>query len=215
MSRKPEGDHPLTNAERQARYRAKHSDLSEELPDTFESRWYCVRTEYGQELRADIEIRRAEWELFNPTIWKPPIPAKREANGVVRPAREARIVQLFPRYMFVRFLASNPRWREIAHLPGVERIMSTSPLRPTPVPDEALEVVRSMLAPNGCLYPPKQMPRGPKLATGTKIRIESGPFASWVGLVQWSDQRRVEVLLHMMGADRSVQISSAMVEVVA
>jgi transcription antitermination factor NusG len=187
--------------------------LAEDLPIS-EPRWYCVRADYGYELRADIEIRRAGWELFNPSIWKPPTNPRRDAYGVVHPAKPARIVQLFPRYCFVKFVASDPKWREIAHLPGVERIMSTSPLRPIPVPEEAIDKVRSLLAPNGCLYPPKQMPKGQKINPGTKVRIESGPFASWTGMVTWSDQRRVDVLLHMMGGERPVRVSSAAVEVV-
>jgi hypothetical protein len=42
---------------------------------------------------------------------------------------------------------------------GVERIFSTHPERPTPIPDKHIEALRVGLGPNGVLYPDKKPER--------------------------------------------------------
>ena len=66
------------------------------LVDT-EERWYCVRTSFHGEIRTDLDIRDLGFSVFAPSLWRPPARARRDRNGVLRPARPARLVPLFPR----------------------------------------------------------------------------------------------------------------------
>jgi len=183
-----------------------------------EPRWYCVRALWGQDIRADMAIRHAEFEVFAPTLWKPPSPARRLPNGTLRPASGPRIQPLFPRYLFARFSVADPNWRTIRGLPGVEAILSSTPESPTPVPEPALEAVRGLCAPNGCVYPPgwdwgHHAPVQSPLAVGCQVRVLCGPLADHAGVCRMSDGRRVELLLQMLGREVAVRVNQCDVEV--
>ncbi len=185
-------------------------------------RWYCVRTRHGAEITADFDIRRAGFTLFSPSLWKPGTPARRAWDGSLRPARPALIVPLFRRYLFVRFRRDADDWRSIAHLPTVDRIFSSTRGQPTPVPDGAIDLIRSLCAPNGCVYPdnermldgPAPVIRMPPIAPGTRTRLTAGPMADLAGICTWSDSKRVRLLLEIMGRTVSVTVARADVETV-
>lgn len=135
-------------------------------------RWYCVRTDYGAETAVDMAIRTAGFETLYPMEWVPPVAARRTADGRAIPARSERLEPLLPRYLLVRFDRSNPSWRFIPTMAGVERVFSTHPERPTPIPDRDVEDLRKTLAPNGVRYPDAD----PEPAARTKKR--------WVGMLE-------------------------------
>jgi hypothetical protein len=118
----------------------------------------------------DIAIRRGGFEVFAPSLWKPATRPRREINGAVRPGRSERIVPLFQRYLFVRFCRADPTWRGIWRMSGVDAILSSTPEAPIAVPDPAIDAIRSMVSPNGCLYPPNHCGRPPPVAIGVAAR---------------------------------------------
>lgn len=183
-----------------------------------EPRWYCVRTLWGQDIRADIQIRLGGFEVFAPTLWKPPVVARRMPNGSMRPARDAVIKPLFPRYLFAKFNVAEPDWRAIRGMPGVDEILSAHPEAPLPVPESALEAVRSLCAPNDCVYPPgwswsHQAPVQTPLQAGCRLRVLYGPLADHIGICQISDGKRVQLLLEILSRAVTVKVAQADVEV--
>jgi transcription antitermination factor NusG len=195
--------------------------LQSKLPGRLEAlRWFCARTEFDRELLADIEIRLAGFEVFAPTIWKPATVARRSANGVLRAALPDRIVPLFRRYLFVRFRRDGDDWRQIRHFPNVAvEILGTTPETPTPMPDAAIALIRSLpgMAMNNCLYPPNVELRaaGPvvHLPPGSNVRLLEGPLADLTGICQWSNDRRVRLLLSLLGREVFVTVPRTAVEV--
>lgn len=130
------------------------------VPEPEPLRWFCIRTDYGAEITADMAIRTAGFETLFPLLWVAPVAARLTDQGRAIPARSERLVPLLPRYLMVRFVRTNPTWRDICTMRGVERIFSTHPERPTPIPDRDIEALREGLGPNGVLYPPKKPERG-------------------------------------------------------
>ena len=190
------------------------------LVDT-EERWYCVRTSFHGEIRTDLDIRDLGFSVFAPSLWRPPARARRDRNGVLRPARPARLVPLFPRYLFVKFRRDLDHWHSIARLETVDCIFGSTPLRPTPVPDKAIDLIRGLCAPNDCVYPDNRrmtegyapaIPRAP-IEAGTRTRLMSGPMADLSGICTWSDGKRVRLLLEIMGRPVSVTVAQAAVEI--
>jgi transcription antitermination factor NusG len=181
-------------------------------------RWYCVRTAFGRELLADTEIRLAGFEVFAPTLWKPATLARRLANGASRPALPDRIVPLFPRYLMARFHRSVDAWTRIRALPGVDCILGTNHETPTPVSDDAIALIRSRCMPNGCIYPANVELRdaGPvvHVPTGSSARLLDGPLADLTGICTWSDEKRVSLLMSLLGREVAVTVPRAAVEVV-
>lgn len=167
--------------------------------------WYCVRTTHGAELTADIEIRLAGFTLFAPSLFKQATKPRLDARGAMRPGKPDRIVPLFPRYFFVQFNRADESWRKIRSLPGVERIMGTTPDWPLIVPDSAIAAIRALCAPNGCVYPESH--RVQPLAVNTRARLLDGPLANLDGICTWSDGRRVKLLLTFLGRPTLVDVA--------
>jgi transcription antitermination factor NusG len=172
---------------------------------------------FGRELGADIEIRLAGFEVFAPTIWKPARAARRHSSGALLPALPDRIEPLFPRYLMARFHRSVDPWTRIRSLPGVDYILGPTPETPSPVPDAAVHAIRSRLMPNGCCYPEHVELRaaGPvvHLPPGSNARLLEGPLADIAGICQWSDGRRVRLLLSLLGREVVVTVPRTAVEV--
>lgn len=179
-----------------------------------EPRWYCIRTEFGAEITADMAIRTAEFETFFPMLWIAPLPARRTEMGRLMPAQSERLVPLFRRYIFARFLRSDPSWRRIATMRGVERIFSTSPTTPIPVPDVAIDIVRKQCHPNGVVYPPGHGEKRAAMEIGAIGRIPNSAFPDLVGICDWSEGDRVRLLMSIMGRQVPVTVDRSAVEII-
>ncbi len=179
-------------------------------------RWYCIRTDHMAELIADRELCEAGFTVFAPTIWKPAEEMRRYTNGSIRRARPDRVVPLFRRYLFVHLNLTDPGWHAIDDLPGIERILSSAPPapglpgQPVAVRDEAIEWVRGLLAPNGCLYPPSY--HNTPIEAGTEIRMPSGPLAERAAVCRLSDGKRVVMMMTLFGREVPVTTLQALVE---
>jgi transcription antitermination factor NusG len=136
---------------------------------------------------------------------------RRYTNGIITPARPARLAPLFPRYVFCRFSRADPSWKRIWGMIGVDALLGLAEA-PIAVPDAAIELVRSMCSENGCIYPSTHA--GP-LPVGTSVRLLNGPLADLAGIVEMSDGRRVRLLLQLLGQPVPVKVRQAAVEVVA
>lgn len=184
-------------------------------PDLFQ--WFCVRTDHLAERLADRELCEAGFLVFAPTIWKPAEEMRRYTNGSIRRARPDRVVPMFRRYVFAWINLADPSWYAIPDLPGVERIISSASLAggpgiPIPVPDHAIAWVRSLLASNGCLYPASH--RDSLISVGTPLRLIDGPMPDLTGICQWSDGRRVRLLMQMLGRPVTVTVAQSAVEAI-
>ena len=169
-------------------------------------RWYCLRTEFGQERRADIAVRLDGGTAFNPSIYRPATPARRDAGGIIRPGKSIRFELLFQRYIFVRLNLSEPYWYQVKRLPGVERIISGvnltgGPGMPIAVPDSAIDWVRGLagFAQSDCLYPLNN--RDTRIEAGISVTEPRGPLTGYGGVCTWSEGKRVRMLMRLMGRD--------------
>lgn len=180
-------------------------------------RWYVVRAKYGETGIADREIREAGFTVFTPTIFRPAIPSRRDASGIMRPGKPDRTDYLFVRYILTRLNLSDPSWRDVLEMPGVERIISGGHLAnggigiPIAVPDRAIEWVRQLLNPNGCIDP--RMPHDKPIKAGTSVRLLDGPMADHAGICEMSDGQRVVLLLNLLGRPVRVTVAQSAVEV--
>ena len=185
-------------------------------------RWYCVRAVRGQERHADIAIRLAGFTLFAPTILKLATPPRRDSTGAMRPGKPDRIGYMFGAYMFVSLNLSEPGWRGIKDVEGVDRVMTGADLSarasgmPVAVPDSAIDWVRGLLEPNGCMYP-KNYPgyrHRDLVAVGTAQRMLVGGMMDQIGICDWSDHRRARLLFNILGRQVPVTVDRAAFEAV-
>lgn len=108
---------------------------------------------------------------------------------------------LFPGYLFVAIDEFLPEWRAVSNTTGVSRIIMHRPGMPARVPPQLIRGLLERCDPEGYLLPPSEV------QVGDRVRISGGPFAQFVATVERVDpQRRVWVLLELMGGERSVEV---------
>jgi transcriptional antiterminator RfaH len=157
--------------------------------------------------------------VLSPSIWLPAIKAWRNANGALRAAVPERIAPLFPRYLFVRFSLGADGWKRIRRLPGVDYLFASPSGIPVPRPDQAIEWIRTLnlpegrMAANGCFYPANV--HATPLAIGATAQVMSGPMADLTGICEWSDGRRVRLLLNLLGRAVPITVPQSAVKPVA
>ena len=210
---KPAAGRSLTAAERSAAYRerrkAQPPSEAPIPPRTAVPAWYCVQTEHGEDTSASIEIAAAGFRILSLSLFRPAVDARRDTSGVRHRAIPARIVPLFPGYLIVQFDSSDPEWRRINGLPGVDRVLASAASRPgsapTPcrIPDSAIERVLKLpgLDANGCLYPPGYSQEGAPIQAGTPIHVVDTPLPQSDRICDWSDSKRVRFLGELFGRD--------------
>src|SRR6516164_2145823 len=113
----------------------------------------------------------------------------------IRHARQLRTLRapLFPRYIFLILDLGRDRWLSVWGTVGVSSLY-TSQDRPVPVQEGIVEtLIENTDEANLALFT-----NG--LTAGQSVRILSGPFANFVGMLDRLDAAgRVRVLLEMMG----------------
>lgn len=152
--------------------------------------WYVVQTKPRAELKALLNLRQQEFQVFCPCFIK-----------TVRHARKVSKVRtpLFPNYMFLAMDVEQAPWRKINSTYGVTHILMQNE-RPQPVPKGVVEAIRSQLDIRG------KMDWQNAFCIGQDVRIDTGAFANFIGRLEQLDAHgRVRVLLDLMG--RKVGVS--------
>jgi len=160
--------------------------------------WHAVQTRPNRELRAEIELRRQEFEVFLPVFLK----RRRHARQVkIGPA------PLFPGYLFVAF-APNARWRSVNGTIGVARLVMAGD-RPATLPCGVVENLKLSSDENGFIPLNTRI----EFHTGETVRVADGCFAEQLGLFQdCSDYDRVEILVEMLGRPVRVTLPDNLIE---
>lgn len=154
-------------------------------------RWFAVQARPFKESYAAANLENQGFPTFLPRLRK-----------TVRHARRSRAIlaPLFPRYLFVSLDLSRDRWRSVTGTFGVSHLV-TDGTRPLPAPPGLVERLIGASDDLGVL----DLSGG--LVPGQNVRFVTGPFAEMVGrLVRLDDRGRAEVLLAILGAQRSVTV---------
>jgi transcriptional antiterminator RfaH len=110
---------------------------------------------------------------------------------------------LFPRYLFVSLDLSRDQWRPVTGTFGVSRFI-TDGTRPLPVPRGFVEGMIDAVDAVGV------MDLRPTLVCGNEVQLLDGPFAGQFGrLMHLDDAGRAQVLLQILGAEREIAVSTA------
>jgi transcriptional antiterminator RfaH len=164
------------------------------------TRWYVVQTQPHGEGKANIHLRRQGFLTYLPRYLRQRRHARR-TEIVARP--------LFPGYMFVAFDLARDRWRSVHSTFGVSNLVLAGE-EPLPIPDDVLEQIRAREGDDGFVV--LGLPAGLKL--GSTVRLIDGIFADARGVLERiADDRRVAVLLRLLGREVRVSVPAASVGV--
>lgn len=118
------------------------------------------------------------------------------------------LMPLFPGYIFVALDPVSGQLRAVNGTYGVARLVSFGGA-PAPVPADLVNQLMLRCDPSGILLPPRL------LNPGDQVRISAGPFADFVAEVERiAPDRRVWVLMELMGAETRVAVSAEQLRVI-
>jgi transcription antitermination factor NusG len=137
--------------------------------------------------------------------------------------RRGNVELMFGTYFFVNFDLQRDCWEHIAHIMGVQQLLSLSSTTPSPLPVGAIESLIDRIGPNGVvderrveapIEVAKPQPRKFNVADllGRPLRVTDGPFTSFhcVGISSLKD--RIKVLLDIFGRTSEVDLKFNQVE---
>ena len=160
--------------------------------------WYVVHTQPHGEGKASEHLGRQGFLTYLPRYLRQRRHARR-TDVVARP--------LFPRYMFVGFDIARDRWRSINSTLGVSHLVLAGE-EPLSVPEGVVERIREREGDDGFVV--LGLPAG--LKPGSKVRLIDGAFADARGVLERiADDRRVAILLHLLGREVRVLVPAASV----
>lgn len=159
-------------------------------------RWYCAQTQPYAELIAEQHLKDQGFQPFNPRC---------EVTRITKGREVITRKPWLPGYIFIPFDIDNPIWPRINSTRGVKRLMPEWMERPSPVRDDAMQVLLDQC--NGQTVRAMEVDRAiaKVLWPGATVQVNEGPFAGFTGTVEWTDKDRVKVLCFIFGRTTAVE----------
>lgn len=171
--------------------------------------WYVVHTYSGYENKVrDSLISKAETLGMTDRIFRAEIPTE----NVVEEKRGKRVVvqkKLYPGYVLVDMIVEPDTWYAVRNTPGVTGFVGSEKV-PVPLSDaEAVQLMHQM-----GITDEKHEKIDIKVRPGQQVRICSGAFADFVGMVDDVNESRgtVTVLVDMFGRETKAEVDYFQVE---
>jgi transcription antitermination factor NusG len=167
--------------------------------------WFVAQTDPRQEVTAFRSIDDAGIIAYLPMMHAPEPHGRNGSRFATRP--------IFPGYLFTRCLPTDLAWNTVARAKGVHHILGG----PTPVDDQAIEVVQCFEAENLERHTKVLRSKSKgysgmewRFAPGQRVLIRSGPFAGFYADLQQSvdKQDRVLALISLFNAKSRVELSA-------
>jgi transcription termination/antitermination protein NusG len=175
-------------------------------------KWYIIHTYSGQEERVKRNLEhRIESMDMKGKIFQVLVPTEEEIE-IKEGRRKAIQRKVFPGYILVQMEMEDDSWYVVRNTPGVTGFVSAEDereRRPKPVPLEDREVEDIMKRMSS------DTPRvRVGITEGEMIRITTGPFADFMGLVEQVDEDRgkLRVAVSFFGRETPVELDFLQVE---
>ncbi len=159
--------------------------------------WYVVYSKPHMEERAQFHFRLKQVEYFFPRLLLPGTRTK-----------PARLIALFPNYMFVR-IALNKDYHRVIWSPGIKYLVGFGG-EFVPLKDDVVEFFMNRADSDGII------PARLNIEIGQVVRLCDGPLAGLLGIIQHPpDARgRVKLLLNLLERQVSADAPATSIEAV-
>lgn len=156
-------------------------------------RWCVVQTKPREEAKAISHLENQEFRTFMPLL--------REHRG-----RETRTVPMFPRYLFVEIDTEERKWLSINGTRGVQRVMALTIEMPSLLPVGFVEHLLETRSVADWFFDALAFKKG------DMVELTEGPFKGQQGVCQWTSEKRVSLLLNMLGRETLVSVEAHVVK---
>ncbi|HCJ90864.1 MAG: transcription termination/antitermination factor NusG [Acidaminococcaceae bacterium] len=186
--------------------------------------WYAIHTYSGYENKVSANLERKVHSLgMEDKVFHIMIPMENEE--IVDDDGKKRIVarKVFPGYVLVEMIVDDRTWYVVRNTPGVTGFVGPDNKNPVPLADEEVDRILSeanrVAEAGGEEEAAAEEAARPvkihiDLSLQQTVRLKSGPFAGFTGVVSAIDDEHgtVKVLVDMFGRETPVDISYTQVE---
>ncbi|MBR2136373.1 MAG: transcription termination/antitermination protein NusG [Alphaproteobacteria bacterium] len=172
------------------------------------ARWYIVNVYSGSEKKVAESLReQAVLKKMEDRILEVLVPTE----NVVEIRKGARVNaehKFFPGYVLVRMELSDETWLVVKNTPRVSGFLG-SRNKPQPISDAEVQKIMDQIQ-NGITRPETNV----SFETGEQVRVNDGPFASFIGVVEDVDneKNRLKVSVSIFGRYTPVELEFSQVE---
>jgi transcriptional antiterminator NusG len=165
--------------------------------------WYVIHTYSGYEnkVKANLEKRVTSMSMEH-QIFTILVPEEEEIELTKDGKRKTVKRKIFPGYVLVEMIFDEASWYVVRNTPGVTGFVSSGN-RPTPLGQDEVDAI---LAQMGVA---EEKPRARvEVEVGQNIRVHSGPFDGFIGVIDEIDDARgkVRVLVSMFGRETPLEL---------
>ncbi len=162
--------------------------------------WFAVVTKPRQEQIAMENLLRQGFECFLPMAQNP---YQRRSNN------HKRIIEpLFPRYLFLRAIASSQNLAPVRSTLGVVSMVRFG-TELAAVPEPVIDNIKNRMEPDTGLIRIEPLPVKP----GDKVRVFDGPLAGINGIVaERNSENRALILMELLGRPTRVEVDALMLQ---
>lgn len=173
-----------------------------------DARWYVVNVHSGCEKKVAESIReQAVVKKMEDKIFEVMIPTE-EVVEVKKGAKVNSERKFFPGYILVKMIMTDAAWHLIKNNPNVTNFLGS---RNKPYPITEVEAQRIITQMQEGVERPQTLV---DYEVGEQVRVNDGPFASFVGLVEEVDteKARLKVSVSIFGRSTPVELEFSQVE---
>lgn len=170
--------------------------------------WYVIHTYSGYEgkVKRNLEHRKESMRKEGGEKIHQIIVPEEEEMEIKNGQRQAVKRKVFPGYVLVEMEMDNDSWAVVRNTPGVTSFVGSGN-NPIPLRDQEVKQILKQIE--------TEAPRiKPTLARGQNVRINDGPFAEFIGVVDevTAERNKVKVLVSFFGRETPVELDFLQVE---
>jgi transcriptional antiterminator NusG len=165
-------------------------------------KWYVVHTYSGYENKVKANIEKVvENRSMQEVIFEVKVPMEEQVeikNGKKKVTQK----KVFPGYVLVKMLMTDESWYVVRNTRGVTGFVGPGS-KPVPLTDSEVKALGV-----------EKMPVKIDAKLGDHVKITSGPFESFIGIIQEinNDKRKIKVLVSMFGRETPVELEFVQIE---
>ncbi|PIR25232.1 MAG: transcription termination/antitermination protein NusG [Deltaproteobacteria bacterium CG_4_10_14_0_2_um_filter_43_8] len=173
--------------------------------------WYVVHTYSGYEQKAKEalleRVRHHNMEDLFEDVLVPTEDVVEVKKGVKRASKR----QFFPGYVLIKMVLNDQTWHLVKDTPKITGFVGSSKTPPVVPEQEVLRITNKIK--EGTLRPKPKV----EFEKGENVRVNSGPFATFTGMVDDvnADKGKLRVLVSIFGRSTPIELDFSEVEKVS